>query len=116
MSKKLFVGNLSFQLTDMELEDLFRQHGSVTSAKVVVDRRTGRSRGYGFVEMDSESTAQQAMEALNGSDVKGRPINVSFAREDQEGGGRRNGGFRSSYGDSNRGGGGFDRKRRDYNY
>lgn len=84
MAKKIFVGNLSFQVTDFDLEDLFKQYGEVTSAKVVTDRMTGRSRGFGFVEMSAEDTAQQAVEALNGSEVKGRPINVSFARN-QEG-------------------------------
>ena len=81
MTNKVFVGNLSFQLSDFELEDLFKGYGKVVSAKVIVDRRTGRSRGYGFVEMDTENTAQQAIDALNGTEVKGRPINVSFAKE-----------------------------------
>ena len=104
MSKKLFVGNLSFQVTDLELEDLFKDFGEVVSAKVIVDRRTGRSRGYGFVEMVKEEIAKEAMEALNGADVKGRPINVSFAKEEERG-------SRSGFGGG--GGGGF-RKRRNY--
>lgn len=81
MTKKLFVGNLSYQLTDFDLEDLFKEYGEIVSAKVIVNRMTGRSKGYGFVEMSSEESATKAMEALNGADVKGRPVNVSFARE-----------------------------------
>ena len=107
MAKKIFVGNLSFQITDIELEDLFKEYGEVSSAKVIVDRRTGRSRGFGFVEMKAESNAEQAVEALNGADVKGRPINVSFAREQSEGD-RERGGYSS-------GGGGGYQNRRSYN-
>lgn len=80
MGSKLFVGNLSFQVSDFELEDLFKEHGEVTSAKVIVDRRTGRSKGYGFVEMVEEDQARNAIEALNGLEIKGRPINVSLAK------------------------------------
>ena len=101
MAKKIFVGNLSFQVTDFELNDLFKQYGEVTSAKVVVDRMTGRSRGFGFVEMNSDDGAQSAVDSLNGTEVNGRAINVSFAREKSEGD--------RSYGGS--GGGGFKRKR-----
>jgi len=106
MAKKIFVGNLSFQITDFDLEDLFKEYGEVASAKVVVDRMTGRSRGFGFVEMNAEDSAEKAIQGLNGADVKGRPINVSFAREQTEGergGGRGSrGGFqkRRSYNDS----------------
>lgn len=81
MSRKLFVGNLSFQLNDLELEDMFNQYGEVTSAKVITDRRSGRSRGFGFVEMASEDSAKSAIEALDGTEVKGRTIRVSFAKE-----------------------------------
>lgn len=102
MNAKLFVGNLSFQISDMELKGLFEEYGDVTSAKVIVDRRTGRSKGFGFVEMSAEEQAKQAMEALNGADVKGRAINVNFARSQEE---------RSVGG----GGGGGYRKRKDYN-
>lgn len=80
MTNKIFVGNLSFQLTDFDLEDLFKQYGEVTSAKVVIDRMTGRSKGFGFVEMGTEDGAKQAIEALNGTELNGRPVNVSFAR------------------------------------
>lgn len=106
MTKKLFVGNLSFQINDLELEDIFKDYGEVVSAKVIVDRRTGRSRGYGFIEMGHEDMAKQAMEALNGVEVKGRPINVSFAKEQSED----RGGYRESFG----GGGGDFRKRSNY--
>lgn len=97
MSSKLFVGNLSFQISDMELNDVFKEHGEVASAKVVVDRRTGRSRGYGFVEMTTEDNAKKALEALNGKEVSGRPINVSYAHAQGEGnqGPRNNGSERS---------------------
>jgi RNA recognition motif-containing protein len=110
MSLKLFVGNLSFQVDDSELEQVFRQHGDVVSARVVMDRRSGRSKGFGFVEMGSEDQAKQAMDALNGFEVKGRPINVSIARNQQEndrGSFSGGGGGRQGYG-----GGG---KRRSYN-
>ncbi len=103
MSKKLFVGNLSFEVTDFDLEDLFKQHGEVISAKVILDRDTNRSRGFGFVEMSSDSSAQSSIDALNGTEVKGRAINVSIAKERTED----RGGFRNSGG----GGGGFKKKR-----
>ena len=93
MEKKLFVGNLSFQVSDIELEDLFKQYGEVTSAKVITDKMTGRSRGFGFVEMGTEDSARQASEALNGADLKGRPINVSFARKQEQGSGGGGRGF-----------------------
>lgn len=109
MVTKLFVGNLSFQVNDMELEDLFKQYGGVSSAKVIVDRRTGRSRGFAFVEMSAEDQAQQAIEALNGFEVQGRPVNVSLARKQGEEDGSFNGG-------GDRGGynSGFGRKRRSF--
>ena len=100
MSNKLFVGNLPFGLSDGELEDLFKSFGDVTSAKVITDRRSGRSKGYGFIEMANDNIAQEAVNGLNGADVKGRQINVSFAREQTE---RRE----FSGGDRNYGGGGY---------
>ncbi len=95
MSKKIFVSNLSFEVTDFDLEDLFKQHGEVLSSKVILDRDNGRSRGLGFVEMNSEGSAQSAIDALNGTEVKGRAINVSLAKEkaDDRGG---SGGFRGN--------------------
>ena len=103
MSKKLFVGNLSFEVTDFDLEDLFKQYGEVLSARVILDRDTNRSRGFGFVEMSSDDSAQSAIDALNGTEVKGRTINVSLAKERSDD----NRGFRNS-------GGGF-KKNRNYN-
>lgn len=96
MSKKLFIGSLSYEVTDFDLEDLFKQYGEVISAKVIIDRDSGRSKGFGFVEMSSEGSAQSAIDAINGTEVKGRPINVSIAREraDDRGGFRNSGGFK----------------------
>ncbi len=84
MNQKLYVGNLSYSTTDQELQDLFAQHGTVQSANVVTDRYTGRSRGFGFVEMGSEQEAQQAIEALNGSDFQGRNLVVNEARPKEQ--------------------------------
>ena len=81
MSKKLFVGGLSFEVTDLELEDLFKQYGEIVSAKVILDRDSGRSRGYGFVEMSSDNSAQSAIDALNWTEIKGRAVYVSIASE-----------------------------------
>ena len=80
MNQKLYVGNLSYDTTDQELQELFAQHGTVQSANVVTDRDTGRSRGFGFVEMGSGEEAQQAIEALNESDCQGRKLVVNEAR------------------------------------
>ena len=102
MGKKLFVGNLTFSTSDADLESLFASAGTVEKATVVSDRETGRSRGFGFVEMSSASEASDAIAQLNGRDVGGRAINVSEAkeREPRSGGGGRPGG----------GGGGFGRR------
>jgi len=95
MSKKIFVGNLSFETTSKDLETLFAEHGTCESATVVTDRDTGRSRGFGFVEMSSASEADKAISSLNGRDVGGRQINVSEAkaREGGSSGRPRSGGF-----------------------
>ena len=103
MGKKLFVGNLSFDTTSAELETLFSEVGTCESASVVTDRDTGRSRGFGFVEMSSSTEAGQAIETLNGRDVGGRQINVNEAKP-REGGS--NGGRPRSGG----GGGGYSRR------
>jgi RNA recognition motif-containing protein len=94
MGKKLFVGNLTFATTSADLEALFGQVGAVESATVVTDRDSGRSRGFGFVEMGSQAEATQAISELNGRDVGGRQINVSEAkeREPRSGGGGGGGG------------------------
>lgn len=80
MENKLFVGNLPWSVDDAALETLFAAHGEVTSARVVTDRETGRSRGFGFVEFANEEDAKKAIEALDQSEVDGRAINVSVAR------------------------------------
>ncbi len=80
MSKKLFVGSLPWAVSDEALKEAFTQYGNVVSAKVVTDRQTGRSRGFGFVEMESDSEASAAIEALNGSDLNGRNIVVNEAK------------------------------------
>lgn len=81
MATNIFVGNLPFSTTSADLEQLFSQHGEVTRAQVISDRDTGRSRGFGFVEMDDDAQAQSAIEALDGTDVDGRQIRVNVARE-----------------------------------
>jgi len=80
VSKKLFVGSLPWAVNDEALQEAFTKYGNVVSAKVVTDRQTGRSRGFGFVEMESDSEASAAIEALNGSDLNGRNIVVNEAK------------------------------------
>lgn len=87
MSKKIYVGNLPFSVTDSSLESNFAAFGRVLSAKVMIDRETGRSKGFGFVEMASAEFAQAAIDGLNGISVDGRAINVNLARPREEGGG-----------------------------
>lgn len=114
MSKKLYVGNLSYSVTDSQLEQLFAEFGSVSSAQVIMDRDTGRSKGFGFVEMSNDAEAQAAINALNGQDMGGRPLTVNEARPKTEGprggggggGGRGYGGGGGGYG----GGGGGGRR------
>ena len=86
---KLFVGNLSFNTTENDLQDMFAAHGTVTEANLMMDRATGRPRGFGFVTMGSAEEAQKAMEALNGQSVDGRALTVNIAkpREERSGGG-----------------------------
>jgi cold-inducible RNA-binding protein len=91
MAKKLYVGNLPFGCTDAELSQAFNQFGIVTSARVVTDRETGHSKGFGFVEMDQEGDALKAVESLNGKPFMGRPLTVNEARPREEG--KREGGF-----------------------
>jgi cold-inducible RNA-binding protein len=81
MSTNIFVGNLPFSATSSELEQLFGQHGAVTSAQVISDRETGRSRGFGFVEMESSDSARAAIEALNGHNLDGRDLTVNVAKD-----------------------------------
>jgi cold-inducible RNA-binding protein len=106
MAKRLYVGNLPWSTTSADLEQMFAQHGSVRSAEVISDRETGRSRGFGFVEMDDEAGMNAAIQALNGTNMGGRPLTVNEAREKSPrsggGGGGYGGGGRGGYG----GGGG----------
>jgi RNA recognition motif-containing protein len=89
MGSKLYVGNLSFEVVNADLEEMFSAHGSVRSAQVIMDRDTGRSKGFGFVEMSAEGEAMAAISALNGREFKGRALTVNEAkpREDRGGGG-----------------------------
>jgi RNA recognition motif-containing protein len=87
MGKRLYVGNLPYSATDASLRELFEAHGSVLSAQVIMDRDTGRSKGFGFVEMAADQEAQAAIAALNGQPVDGRPLTVNEARPRTEGGG-----------------------------
>ena len=102
---KLYVGNLSFQTTENDLQDLFEQHGKVTDVALMMDRTTGRPRGFGFVTMSSAEEAQKAIEGMNGKEMDGRALTVNVAkpREERSGGG--GGGDRREYG----GGGGSNR-------
>jgi RNA recognition motif-containing protein len=95
MGRRLYVGNLKYGMTDDQLRDLFAAHGEVTSAQVIMDRETGRSKGFWFVEMGSDQEAQKAIEALNGHEIEGRALTVNEARPKTEGGrGGRGGGYR----------------------
>ena len=98
MGRKLYVGNLAYGITDSDLQQMFGAHGTVQSAQVIMDRDTGRSKGFGFVEMGSDAEAQAAIRGLNGKSVDGRALVVNEARPKEDrpggfgGGGRRGGG------------------------
>jgi len=114
VAKRLYCGNLSYSVSSTELEQLFADFGSVVSAEVVADRDSGRSKGFGFVEMSSDEEAQAAISALNEKEVDGRPLTVNEAkpRESRGGGGGSRGGgggSRGGGGGSRGGGGGRDR-------
>jgi RNA recognition motif-containing protein len=98
MGKKLYVGNLTYGVTDSTLEQMFTPHGTVESAQVIMDRDTGRSKGFGFVEMKSDQEAQAAMTGLNGKEVEGRALTVNEARPKTEGGRGGRGGSGGGYG------------------
>src|SRR5579884_638856 len=104
MGKKLYVGNLTYDVTDSALEQLFAAHGTVQSAQVIMDRDTGRSKGFGFVEMGSDQEAQAAIAGMNGKEIEGRALTVNEARPKEGGGG--GGGGRGGYGGGRGGGGG----------
>jgi RNA recognition motif-containing protein len=99
MGKKLYVGNLAYGVTDSALEQMFAAHGTVQSAQVIMDRDTGRSKGFGFVEMGTDQEAQAAIQALNLKEVEGRALTVNEARPKTEGGrGGSGGGGRGGFG------------------
>lgn len=113
MGNKLYVGNLAYSVRDESLQESFSQFGTVTSAKVMMDRDTGRSKGFGFVEMSSDAEAQAAVNGMNGQALEGRAIVVNEARPREErpggfggGGGGRSGGFGGGGGGFGGGGGG----------
>jgi RNA recognition motif-containing protein len=98
MGKKLYVGNLTYGVTNSTLEQMFTAHGTVESAQVIMDRDTGRSKGFGFVEMKSDQEAQAAITGLNGKEVEGRALTVNEARPKTEGGRSGRGGSGGDYG------------------
>jgi RNA recognition motif-containing protein len=102
MGKKLYVGNLAYGVADQDLEQMFGAHGTVQSAQVIMDRDTGRSKGFGFVEMSSDQEAQAAIAALNGKQHDGRALTVNEARPKTEGGGRGGSGGRGGFGGGGR--------------
>jgi RNA recognition motif-containing protein len=110
MGKKLYVGNLAYGISDSDLEQLFGAYGTVQSAQVIMDRDTGRSKGFGFVEMGTDQEAQAAISGLNGTESEGRALTVNEARPKESGGGG-GGGGRGGYGGGGgggkRGGGGY---------
>jgi RNA recognition motif-containing protein len=105
MGNKLYVGNMSFSMDDGSLQTLFASHGTVTSAKIIMDRDSGRSKGFGFVEMSNSSEAQSAIEKLNGQEVEGRALTVNEARPQEP----RSNGFG---GNANRSSNGYGRSSR----
>src|SRR3954454_25145520 len=105
MGKKLYVGNLSYNVTSSDLEQLFAQHGQVASAQVINERDTGRSKGFGFVEMSSDDEATAAIAALNGQQHDGRTLTVNEARPKEDRGGGDGGVGRGGYGSGGGGGG-----------
>lgn len=125
MGKKIYVGNLPFSITESSLNDLFSQHGTVDSCRIITDRDSGRSKGFGFVEMSSDEEAEKAISELNGQEVEGRALTVNEARPQEPrgdrggfgGGGGSRGGFGGGGGGRDRsfggggGGGGGDRRR-----
>jgi len=117
MSTKLFVGNLSFKTTENDLQDAFAAHGTVLETNLMMDRMTGRPRGFGFVTMSTPEEAQKAIEAMHGAQLDGRPLTVNIARPREDrppGGGGGGGGYRGDRGPRRdyRGGGGGERQER----
>jgi cold-inducible RNA-binding protein len=120
MSTKLFVGNLSFKTTENDLQDAFAAHGTVLETNLMMDRMTGRPRGFGFVTMSTPEEAQKAIDAMHGAQLDGRPLTVNIARprEERPSGGGGGGGYRGGGGGDRgprrdfRGGGGGERRER----
>lgn len=106
MGKKLYVGNLTYAVNDAELQQLFEQFGAVQSAQIIMDRESGRSKGFGFVEMASDEEAKAAIEALNGKDHNGRALTVNEAKPREDRGPRTGGGGRGGFGGGRGGFGG----------
>lgn len=107
MARKIYVGNLPWSTTSADLEAMFAPHGAVRSAEVISDRETGRSRGFGFVEMETDDGLQAAISALNGQEINGRPLTVNEARERTPRPGGGGGGGRGGYGGGGGGRGGY---------
>ncbi len=107
MGKKLYVGNLSYSVSSADLEQIFAAHGTVQSAQVIEDRESGRSKGFGFVEMGSDEEAQAAISALNGQQHEGRALTVNEAKPKENRGGFGGGGGRGGYGGGGGGRGGY---------
>ena len=107
MGRKLYVGNLPFSATEEDISAKFSACGTVESAKLITDRDTGRSKGFGFVEMSSDAEAQAAIDKLNGQDYGGRPMTVNEARPQQKKGPRPGGGYGGGGGGYGGGGGGY---------
>jgi cold-inducible RNA-binding protein len=105
MGKKLYVGNLSYETSQADLETMFQAHGTVESAQIIMDRATGRSKGFGFVEMSSDDEAKTAIGALNGQDCGGRALKVNEAKPREAGGG--GGGYGGGRSGGGRSGGGY---------
>lgn len=116
METKLYVGNLAYGTTDQDLQTLFTQAGAVTSATVIRDRETGRSKGFGFVEMESQAEAEKAISMFNGVDFQGRPLTVNVARprEERDHGGASGGRFGGNRSGGNRQPRSGDRQRRSW--
>ncbi|MCF7806071.1 MAG: RNA-binding protein [Simkaniaceae bacterium] len=115
LANKLYVGNISYDLNNDDLQNLFQTHGTVISARIVMDRDTGRSKGFGFVEMSSTEEANAAIHALNGTEINGRALTVNEARPQTDRGsqaprGAERGGFRGGRGNGHRGGHGGGKK------
>jgi RNA recognition motif-containing protein len=109
MGTNLYVGNLSFDVTDDQLAQVFSRAGTVTSARVITDKYSGQSRGFGFVEMSTEAETAKAISLLNGQDLGGRALTVNESRPREERGARRSDGYAGGYNDNRRSGGGRNR-------